>query len=93
MQNNGSVSKFVQNNLMQIIIFVISFTIAWTLIGSRLKTVEAQSQENKTKIEKLTELVERIIVLEENKNTTNSNIQDIKADIREIKLFLNVPIK
>jgi len=93
MQNNNGVSKFIQDNMMQIIIFVISFTIAWTLLGSRLQIAEAQSQENKAEIAKLTELVERIIVLEENKNTTNSNIEDIKADIREIKLFLNVPIK
>ncbi len=93
MQNNSTVSKFIQNNLIQIIIFIISFTIAWTLLGSRLKVVEVQSKENEDEIQKLTELVERIIVLEEHDDSRDRDIREIKEDIREIKIFLNVPIK
>ena len=93
MQNNSTISKFIQDNLIQIIVFVISFTIAWTLLGSRLQIVEAQSPENKAELQKLTELVERIIVLEERDSSITKNIEDIKSDIREIKIFLNVPIK
>ena len=93
MQNNSTVSKFIQNNLIQIIIFIISFTIAWTLLGSRLKVVEVQSKENEDEIQKLTELVERIIVLEEHDDSRDRDIREIKEDIRKIKIFLNVPIK
>ena len=93
MQNNNTVSKFIQKNSMQIIVFVISFTIAWTLLGTRLQSVEAQSEENKVKLVELTKLVERITVLEERDSSTAENIEDIKKDIREIKIFLNVPVK
>ena len=92
-QNNGPVARFIQNNFLQLVIFLITFTIAWTLLKSGLQAVSIQAQNNKEDITKLTELVERITILEENRTSTNSNIQDIKEDIREIKLFLNVPIQ
>lgn len=77
METNG-LHQWFKKNLWGFIVVLVGFLITFT-------TIKVQVNANTRDIKDLKELVERVIVLEEREDFIFRDLQEIKADIKEIK--------
>lgn len=84
------VQGFFKKNLWNLIISLIFISMAWSAFNFRLSNVEAQVQENKKQIIEYSELVKRVIRLEENREVVTDDIKEIKADLKDLKEYFNL---
>lgn len=82
--NENNLIQFLQANAWSILvlIFVIGSFVAMT--NFRISAIEAKAEDNSEKLEQLTDIVQRIVVLEEHDKTIITDIQEIKSDVKEI---------
>lgn len=88
MEKSKSLTQFLIENLWGILTLLVLFGSFSGIITFRLNAVEAKAKENKESIDKLTNLVERVIVLEQHDRSIYEDIAEIKGDLREIKTAL-----
>lgn len=82
--------KFFVDNAVTIVVLIVGFVIGWSTLQSDVKVVKAQNEVNEQKIETLSRLLERVIVLEERDKNYDQDFVEIKQDLRDIKQHLNV---
>jgi hypothetical protein len=80
-----NIQDFVAKNIWGIIVFVITASAFWATTNLRLNGIEAKAQEAQHEAASLRSLVERIIILEERNRNFNDILQEIKADVKEVK--------
>lgn len=82
--------KFFVDNAVTIVVLIVGFVIGWSTLQADVKVVKAENEVNEQKIETLSRLVERVIVLEERDKNYDQDFLEIKQDLRDIKQHLNV---
>lgn len=82
--------KFLADNALQLALMLAGIVAAWTMFSARISAIEVKAQETSEKVSQLQSLVERVIVLEEDRKNTDSTIQEIKGDIKDLKAHFNV---
>lgn len=84
-QPTNSLNDFLRGNAWSILvlIFVVGSFVA--MVNFRIMAIEVKANENAEKINQLTSLIERIVVLEEHDKNITGDLQEIKADLKEIK--------
>jgi len=80
-----NIQDFVAKNIWGIIVFVITASAFWATTNLRLSGIEARAIEAQQEAASLRNLVERIIVLEERNRNFDAVLQEIKADVKDIK--------
>jgi len=85
--------RFVSKNLWSLIVLTGSLIIFYTTINLKVSALEQKTTDNYTKINQLEDLVQRVIVLEEQKKYEDQTIKEIKQDTKEIKELVNQHIQ
>lgn len=86
---NGII-RFVSDNLWNLIITLIAISIAWATLSARVLAVESDQNQIVVRLDKIDNLIERIIVLEEHDKSIVDDIAEIKVDIKDIKRAFNL---
>ena len=84
------VNDWIKKNFWNLLVTLVLISMGWAVFDARLTAVEIKAQESKEEINKYSQLVERIVKLEENRQSVNSDISDIKADLRDLKNHFNL---
>lgn len=80
----NNINDFIRSNAWNLLalIFIVGTFVA--MINFRIGAIEAKANENADKLDQLTDIVQRIVVLEEHDKTITQDLQEIKADVKEI---------
>lgn len=81
---------FLKQNIWNFVVTIVGISMGWAMLNARLTTVEAQAQENKQTIVQYSQLVERVVRLEENRAVVASDIKEIKDDLKDLKKHFNL---
>lgn len=81
---------FLKQNFWNFVVTLVGISMGWAMLNSRLTTVEAQAQENKQQIVVYSQLVERVVRLEENRAVVAGDIKEIKDDLKDLKKHFNL---
>lgn len=81
---------FIKKNGWNLLTLGVGLIIAWTMLNARVDALAAQVQDNKSQIVQYSELVERVVKLEENRSVVASDIGEIKEDIKDLKKHFNL---
>lgn len=77
-------TDFIKKNLWGILTMFVLGGSFYTMVGLRLTAIEVRAQENREDIQTLTNLIERVIVLEQHDKQLVEDIREIKSDVKEI---------
>jgi len=84
MSKQSPLIKFLMDNLWGILgIFVVLITF-YVTVNFRLMAVEVKANDQREDIDKLTDLVERVIILEQHDKALIDSVAEIKQDVKEI---------
>lgn len=84
------VNEWLKDNFWNLLVTLVAISMGWAVLNARLSAVEVKAQEAKEEINKYSLLVERIVKLEENRQSVTSDIKDIKDDLRDLKNHFNL---
>lgn len=82
---------FLKQNFWNLIITFAAIIISWATLSNKLEATATLARENKKAIVQYSNLVERIIVLEEARKNSDTDISEIKTDIKDIKKHFEIP--
>lgn len=85
MNNNNSLSDFLKSNAWSILVLIFVFGSFVAMTNFRIQAIEVKADNTAQKLDQLTTIVERIVVLEEHDKNFQSDIDEIKQDLKEIK--------
>lgn len=81
----------LKKNLWNFLATLVAISVGWAILSSRVTSLEAQDRDINEKITNYNNLFERVVRLEENRQTVVSDIRDIKEDIKDLKKYFNLP--
>lgn len=84
MKSDGIID-FLKSNAWSLLVLIFIAGGFATMVSLKFSEVQAQVDENSEKIESLTRLVERVIILEEHDKNFTDDMIEIKQDLKEIK--------
>lgn len=82
-KKNGPLYQFFLKHAWQLLVALVIFAMAWSNINTRV-------QANEDELDRISNLMERVIVLEESEEDMVNDIREIKEDIKDIKRGLNI---
>jgi len=83
-------NEWLKENIITIIIYAVGVVIAFTTLSGRVSAVEKDHNLIHNRLEKIEELTERLIVIEERTSNSTSDINEIKEDIKDLKKHFNI---
>jgi len=84
MNNTNGTSKWIRDNLWNLILTTIGIVVAFTVMQTKISFLEVRAQANYDRISKLEELINNL----PDKETLNLELAPIKSDLTEIKIDL-----
>ena len=82
--------EFLQKNAWNLLITGGTIIIAFATLSSRVSAVSEDHDQIETRLIKIEDLTERIVRLEEGRQVNANNIEEIKADIKDIKRHFEI---
>lgn len=84
------VNEWIKENFWNLLVTLVAISMGWAVLSARITAVEVKAEESKVEIEKYSQLVERVVKLEENRLNVQSDIAEIKEDLKDLKNHFNV---
>lgn len=88
--HNTPMQEFFKQNFWNFMVTLVAVSIGWGALSSRIQAIETQTMENEQKIVQYSQLVERVVRLEENRQVISESLKDIKEDIKDLKKHFNL---
>lgn len=85
-----NMQKFIQKNLWNIVIYSAVAIIAFVNLSGRVKAIETEYEKIVVRLDKIEDLTERLIVIEERTGNNREDILEIKSDIKDLKEHFNL---
>ena len=89
-KNGNTLQQFIRDNAWNFIITFALILFGWANLNSRVMAVEGDHTELATRLDKIDDAIQRIIVLEEHDKNLQEDISEIKADVKDLKKGLNI---
>lgn len=83
-------NDWLKQNGLALVVYAIGLAVAFTTLSARVLAVENDHLTIEVRLDKIEELTERLIVIEERTGNNREDILEIKDDIKDLKEHFNV---